>query len=77
MTREYWIGLIVVALIVGLAVGYGVWGGQKAQVAELQAKVEQLTKENTDLKAKAPASTVAGVQMSEATTPAASTTAKQ
>ncbi len=56
MKQEYWIGLIIVALVVGLLIGYGVWGTKAAQVAELDAKVQQLTQENADLKSKLPSS---------------------
>jgi len=52
MRQAYWIGLVVVALLVGLAAGYGLWGSDASQVADLQAKVDQLSQENADLKAK-------------------------
>jgi peptidoglycan hydrolase CwlO-like protein len=52
MKREYWIALIVVALVVGLVMGYGIWGSKASQVAELEGKVQQLTQENADLKSK-------------------------
>ncbi len=50
MKREYWFAII--ALVVGLVIGYGVWGTKAAQVANLTTQVQQLTQENTDLKAK-------------------------
>lgn len=56
MKREYWIGLIIVALVVGVLIGYGVWGTKAAQVADLDSKVQQLTQENADLRAKLPSS---------------------
>jgi hypothetical protein len=52
MKRAYWIGLILVALVVGVLVGYGVWGTKAAQVADLDSKVQQLTQENADLRSK-------------------------
>lgn len=71
MKREYWIGLIIVALVVGLLIGYGVWGTKAAQVAELDSKVQQLTQENADLKAKLAPSPAAAAPGSA--TPAAAT----
>ncbi len=56
MKREYWIGLVIVAMVFGLLVGYTLWGNQASQAAELQTKVEQLMQENADLKSQLPAS---------------------
>ena len=52
MKREYWIGLIIVSLVVGVLIGYGVWGTKAAQVADLDSKVQQLTQENAELRSK-------------------------
>lgn len=52
MKREYGVALVIAALIVGIVVGYGMWGSGASQVTELKTKVEQLSQENADLKAK-------------------------
>lgn len=46
------IALTLVALVVGVLVGDGVWGTGASDAAELRAKVAELTQENADLKAK-------------------------
>ncbi len=56
MKREYWIGLVIVAMVIGVLVGYSLWGGEASQAAELQTKVQQLMQENADLKSQLPAS---------------------
>jgi len=68
MKREYWIALIVVALLVGVVVGYGIWGTKASQIAELEGKVQQLTQENADLKSKLPAPAATTAQAAGATT---------
>ncbi|MBI2360140.1 MAG: hypothetical protein HYV04_14795 [Deltaproteobacteria bacterium] len=58
MKTSYWIAIAVVALIAGVLVGYGVWGPQaarvpevEAQVASVQAQVEQLKKKVAEMEA--------------------------
>lgn len=78
MTREYWIGLIVVALVIGVLVGYGVWGTKAAQVADLNTKVQQLTQENAGLKAKLASAPAPAAQPSGTpATPPSGTTGKK
>lgn len=64
MKTNYWIAIVVVALIVGILIGYGWWGRSAArlpqvqqQVATLQSELEgskkktaELEKENAELK---------------------------
>jgi len=40
LRTEYWVALLVVALIIGVVVGYGVWGMKVSQIAELESKVQ-------------------------------------
>ena len=40
MKREYWVVLVNAALVVGIVVGYGIWGSEASRVAEPKAKVE-------------------------------------
>lgn len=54
MKREHWIGLLIIALVVGMLIGYGVWGTQAAQLANLNSKVQQLTPENAELNRSSP-----------------------
>ncbi|MFB3817116.1 MAG: hypothetical protein ACE147_05575 [Candidatus Methylomirabilales bacterium] len=75
MKREYWIALVVAALIVGIGVGYGIWGSDASQLAELNAKVAQLSQENADLKAKSLSASAAPAPASPA--PGASEPAPQ
>lgn len=55
MRTEYWVVIIVVAFLIGILIGYGIWGSKAAEVPALKAKVEELTKENEALKARVPA----------------------
>lgn len=66
MTKGIWIGLVAVALIIGLIAGYAIWGHKAGQVADLRAQVDQLTKENQDLKAKLSQSVAESAQASPA-----------
>ncbi len=52
MKREYLIVLTIAALVVGVLVGYGVWGTGPSDAAELRSKVAELTQQNAGLKAK-------------------------
>lgn len=51
MERRYWIMFVVVALIVGIVIGGGI-GSKASKIPELQLKVDQLSKENAELRAK-------------------------
>lgn len=50
MKTEYWVVIVVVALLVGVVIGYGIWGSASSEVAELKSKVDQLTQENEQLR---------------------------
>ncbi|MBI2088881.1 MAG: hypothetical protein HYT78_09095 [Deltaproteobacteria bacterium] len=58
MKTSYWIAIAVVALIVGILVGYGVWGPQAArlpqvetQLNSVQAQMGEVKKKMSDLEA--------------------------
>jgi uncharacterized membrane protein YqgA involved in biofilm formation len=51
MERRYWIMFIVIALAIGMIMG-NVMGSQVSRIAELTQKIDQLTKENAELRAK-------------------------
>jgi len=75
MKTEYWVLIAVVALLVGLLIGYGIWGSKAGEVANLKAQVEQLSQENAQLKAGAStASTTGTTPTGVEATPAAATT---
>ena len=57
MKNTYWIAIAVAALVVGVLLGYGVWGPSAARLPEVQkelksvqAQVEKSKKDMTDLK---------------------------
>ena len=57
MKNNYWIAIAVAALVVGVLVGYGIWGPSAARVPEMekelkaaQGQVEKSKKELADLK---------------------------
>lgn len=58
MKSTYWITIAVAALIVGLLLGYGMWGPSAAKLPEVakeassyQAQLGELKKKNADLEA--------------------------
>jgi uncharacterized membrane-anchored protein YhcB (DUF1043 family) len=58
MNNTYWISIAGAALIVGLIVGYSIWGPSAARVPELekevssvQAQLGEFKKKNADLEA--------------------------
>ena len=57
MKNNYWIAIAVAALVVGVLVGYGIWGPNAARVPEMekelkaaQGQVEKSKKELADMK---------------------------
>jgi hypothetical protein len=62
MERRYWVTFVVIALVIGLIVGFGI-AFKASQIPELEKQIQQLTKENADLKAKlaSPAAPAASV----------------
>jgi len=57
MKNNYWIAIAVAALVVGVLVGYGIWGPNAARVPEMekelkaaQGQVEKSKKEMADMK---------------------------
>ncbi|OGQ75139.1 MAG: hypothetical protein A3G94_05425 [Deltaproteobacteria bacterium RIFCSPLOWO2_12_FULL_60_16] len=57
MKNNYWIAIAVAALVVGVLVGYGIWGPNAARLPEVekelksaQGQVEKSKKELADLK---------------------------
>ena len=64
MERRYWVAFVFIALVIGLVIGFGI-AFKASQIPELEKQIQQLTKENADLKAKlaspaAPAASVPG-----------------
>lgn len=59
MQRGFGVLIVVVALLVGLvagyAIGFGVWGVKASQIAQIQTELQQMTHEVLDLKSKLPA----------------------
>jgi len=58
MNNAYWISIAVAALIVGLVVGYAIWGPNAARLPELEKEVSsvraqlgEFKKKNADLEA--------------------------
>jgi hypothetical protein len=51
MGRGYWIMFIAIALIVGVVIGGGI-ASKASRLPELQEKVDRLTQENADLRAR-------------------------
>jgi Tfp pilus assembly protein PilN len=72
MEQRFWIMFIVVALALGLILGFGSgWKMKMAEVAELQVKIQQLTQENAGLKSRlASPAAPAGTTGQPGTTPA-------
>lgn len=58
MKRGFPVLLVVIALLVGLvagyAIGFGVWGVKVSQIAHIQAELRQMTKDVLDLKSNLP-----------------------
>lgn len=52
MTNTYWISIAGAALILGLIVGYGVWGPSAARVPELEKEVSSVQAQLADFKKK-------------------------
>ncbi len=57
MKNNYWIAIAGVALVVGLFLGYGIWGPSAARLPQVekdlqsaQAQIEKSKKDITDLK---------------------------
>lgn len=53
MRQEYWIGAVIAALLVGLLVGYGIWGGRAGRLAEIERDRDALAAQVKDVKQKA------------------------
>jgi len=74
MERRYWVAFVFIALVIGLVIGFGI-AFKASQIPELEKQIQQLTKENADLKTKlaspaAPAASVPGGPPAPATAPA-------
>jgi hypothetical protein len=57
MERSYWVMLIVIALVLGMVFGFGL-ASKASRIPELEKQVQELLRENADLKAKLAAPTV-------------------
>lgn len=51
MERSYWITFLIIALAVGMIIGFGI-ASKASRIPELEKQIQQLTKENAELKAK-------------------------
>ncbi|OFW63134.1 MAG: hypothetical protein A2Y74_09420 [Actinobacteria bacterium RBG_13_63_9] len=51
MERRYWVAFIVIAFVIGMVIGFGI-SFKASRVAELEEQVQQITRENADLKAR-------------------------
>ncbi len=58
--------LAVIALAMGLVVGYGPWGTEASRVGGLQARVARLRHENANLKTEVASATTRRLRMSGA-----------
>ena len=58
MKRGFGVLVVVIALLVGLvagyAIGFGVWGVKASQIAQIQAELQKMTKDVLDLKSNLP-----------------------
>jgi len=52
MRNAYWITLAVVALIVGVLIGYGIWGQSAARLPEAEKEVTSFQSQVTEWKKK-------------------------
>lgn len=52
MKNTYWIAIAVAALIVGVLVGYGVWGSSAGRLPEVEKEVSSFQGQLADLKKK-------------------------
>jgi uncharacterized membrane-anchored protein YhcB (DUF1043 family) len=74
METRYWVTFVVIALVVGLVIGFGI-ASKTSRIPELEKQIQQLTKENSELKAKlsgpvTPATPPAGATSAVPGTPA-------
>jgi len=51
MERSHWVMFIVVSFVIGLILGFG-FAYKASRVPELEKQVQQLTRENADMKAR-------------------------
>ncbi len=51
MDRRFWIMFIVIALVIGMVLG-NIMGSQVSRIADLMEKIDQLTRENSELRTK-------------------------
>lgn len=52
MKTSYWIAIAVVALIVGILVGYGVWGPQAARLPQVETQLNSVQVQMGEVKKK-------------------------
>ncbi len=52
MKNAYWIAIAVAALIVGVLVGYGIWGSSAGRLPEVEKEVSSFQGQLADLKEK-------------------------
>lgn len=52
MKTSYWIAIAVVALIVGVLVGYGVWGPQAARLPQVETQLNSVQVQMGEVKKK-------------------------
>ncbi len=53
MKDSYWIAIAVAALIVGILVGYGIWGSSAAKLPEVEKELKTVQSQAAESKKKA------------------------
>jgi len=55
MEIKYWVTFVLIALVVGLVIGFGL-ASKPSRIPDLERQIRQLTQENADLRARLSAS---------------------
>jgi uncharacterized membrane-anchored protein YhcB (DUF1043 family) len=76
MEQRYWVTFVIIALVIGLVLGFGI-ASKASKIPELEKQIQQLTKENAELKAKLSGPVTPGPSPAGATSAVPGTPAKQ
>jgi septal ring factor EnvC (AmiA/AmiB activator) len=52
MKNTYWVGIVVAALIIGVLVGYGMWGSEAGRLPGLEREIDALQAQMVESKKK-------------------------